>query len=264
MNASPLKLQNCFEELNNYDTSETVATGSSHVTSSKGASSIKKHSVDKQSTCLIPHSKLFKTIQKVIIALKFIRGCKHFQQYFVRTLQPKQELMVKVDLKTLDTQRQMDEDALLNCGATGLFMDTKWAKNNFIFMTELEYPILVYNVDGSHNSVGSIIHKATLIMIHKGHREKITFKICDLGKVNLIIGYTWLKKHNPEINWNTGESNSQDVLRNVTWPNLKKRRWHTRLVLLNIKLQLKKMMMRKMKNELSLKKELLVKKIGIG
>ena len=31
------------------------------------------------------------------------------------------------------------------------------------------------------------------------------FKICDLGKVNLIIGYTWLKKHNPEIDWNTGE-----------------------------------------------------------
>ena len=42
-------------------------------------------------------------------------------------------------------------------------------------------------------------------MIHKGHREKVTFEICDLGKVNLIIGYTWLKKHNPEINWNTGQ-----------------------------------------------------------
>ena len=113
--------------------------------------------------------------------------------------------MVKVGLKTLDTQRQMDEDALLDCRATSLFMDTKWAKGNFISMTELEYPILVYNVDCSHNSIGSITHKATLIMIHKGHREKVTFEICDLGKVNLIIGYTWLKKHNPEIDWNTGE-----------------------------------------------------------
>ena len=205
MKAPPLKLQNRFEELDNYDTLEIVATGSKHVTSLKGASSIKKRGVDKQSTCLIPRSKLFKTIRKVIIALKFIRGCKHFQRYFVRTLRPKQELMVKVGLKTLDTQRQMDENALLDCGATGLFMDTKWAKGNFISMTELEYPILVYNVDGSRNSVGSITHKATLIMIHKGHREKVTFEICDLGKVNLIIGYTWLKKHNPEIDWNTRE-----------------------------------------------------------
>ena len=72
-------------------------------------------------------------------------------------------------------------------------------------MTELEYPILVYNVDGSHGGVGSITHEAMLIMIHRGHREKVTFEIRDLEKVNLIIGSTWLKKHNPEIDWSTGE-----------------------------------------------------------
>ena len=115
--------------------------------------------------------------------------------------------MVKVDLKALDIQRQMDENALLDCSATGLFMDTKWAKGNFISMMKLEQPILVYNMDGTRNSIGSITHEATLIMIHKGHREKVTFEICDLGKINLIIGYTWLKKHNPEINWNTREIN---------------------------------------------------------
>ena len=156
MNAPPLKLQNQFKELNIYDASELVATGSTNITTIEGASSIKKCGVDKQSACLISYSQLFKTIQKVIIALKFIRGCKCFQQYFVRTLRPKQELMVKVGLKILDTQRQMDKDALLNCGATGLFMDMKWAKVNFISMMELEYPILVYNVDSSRNSVGSI------------------------------------------------------------------------------------------------------------
>ena len=86
MKAPPLKLQNHFEELNNYDTSESVATDSSHVTTIEGVSSIKKHSIDKQSTCLILHLKLFKIIQKVIIALKFIRGLKCFQCYFVRTV----------------------------------------------------------------------------------------------------------------------------------------------------------------------------------
>ena len=148
MNAPPLKLQNQFEELTTYDTSESVTTGSTN----EGASSIEKHGAVKQTACLIPRSRLFKTIQKVIIALKFIRGCKRFQHYFVRTLQPKQELMVKVGLKTLDKQRQMDENALLDCGATGLFMDTKWIKGNFISMTELEYPIHVYNVDGVRHS----------------------------------------------------------------------------------------------------------------
>ena len=36
MKAPPLKLQNRFEELSIYDTSENVATGSNHVTSLKG------------------------------------------------------------------------------------------------------------------------------------------------------------------------------------------------------------------------------------
>ena len=79
MNAPPLKLQNHFEELITYDTSETVATGSKHVTSLKGVSSIKKRGADKSSVCLIPRFRLFKTIRKVIIALRFIRGCKCFQ-----------------------------------------------------------------------------------------------------------------------------------------------------------------------------------------
>ena len=95
MNAPPLKLQNHFEELNIYDTSEQVATGSTNVSIIEGASSIKKRGVVKQTACLIPHSRLFKTIQKVIMTLKFIRGCKRFQRYFVRTLRPKQELMSK-------------------------------------------------------------------------------------------------------------------------------------------------------------------------
>ena len=43
------------------------------------------------------------------------------------------------------------------------------------------------------------------MMIHKGHKEDVTFEICDLGKVNLMIGFTWLQKHNPEIDWLTGE-----------------------------------------------------------
>jgi len=29
------------------------------------------------------------------------------------------------------------------------------------------------------------------------------FEVCDLEKSNFIIGYTWLHKHNLEINWET-------------------------------------------------------------
>ena len=62
----------------------------------------------------------------------------------------------------------------------------------------------MYNVDGTMNQGGSITHETTMMMSHKGHCEKAVFEVCDLGKSNIIIGFTWLKKHNPEINWKTG------------------------------------------------------------
>jgi len=49
------------------------------------------------------------------------------------------------------------------------------------------------------------MEEVTLILSCQGHKENTVFKVCDLGKYNLIIGYTWLHKHNPEINWETGK-----------------------------------------------------------
>jgi hypothetical protein len=63
----------------------------------------------------------------------------------------------------------------------------------------------VYNIDGTQNMGGSITEEITLMLSHKGHKEKAVFKVCDLGKATLIIGHPWLHKHNPEINWHTSK-----------------------------------------------------------
>ena len=42
--------------------------------------------------------------------------------------------MVKVGLKSVDTHQMVDVDALLDSGATGVFMDKKFAKCNGITM----------------------------------------------------------------------------------------------------------------------------------
>ena len=49
------------------------------------------------------------------------------------------------------------------------------------------------------------MEEVTMVMSYQGHKEKAVFEVCDLGKTNLIIGIKWLKKHNPAINWKTGE-----------------------------------------------------------
>ena len=46
---------------------------------------------------------------------------------------------------------------------------------------------------------------ADIIIDYQGHCEKITAEIMDLGKNQVILGYTWLKKHNPDIDWTNRE-----------------------------------------------------------
>lgn len=62
----------------------------------------------------------------------------------------------------------------------------------------------MYNVDGTRNQSGSVKEELDLIMTFKGHKEKMTFSIMNIGDKNIIIGHNWLKKHNPEIDWVSG------------------------------------------------------------
>jgi len=127
------------------------------------------------------------------------------ERSFVQTLRPKQELMISIRLCTMDMHHMVDMKALLDSSATGMFIDKKFAEGNGIAMRLLDKPICVYNVDGTLNQGGSITHEVTLMLSHKGHKEKAVFKVCDLGKSTVITGYTWLQKHNPMIDWKTGD-----------------------------------------------------------
>jgi len=48
--------------------------------------------------------------------------------------------------------------ALLDSGATGLFMDTTFAREKGFKMEKLKNPLLVRNVDGTVNVGGAIMH----------------------------------------------------------------------------------------------------------
>jgi hypothetical protein len=65
--------------------------------------------------------------------------------------------------------------------------------------------IPVYNVDGTPNEGGAIREIADVILRYNGHAERTQFAITQLGKQSMILGFTWLREHNPEINWQTKE-----------------------------------------------------------
>jgi predicted aspartyl protease len=107
-------------------------------------------------------------------------------------------LAVEVEIESMDTAVKWRTQALIDCGATGCFIDIEWVKLNNIPTRPLSNPIPVYNVDGT-----AITDIADMILCYEQHSERTQLAVTRLGKQSLILGYNWLRNHDPEINWQT-------------------------------------------------------------
>ena len=114
-------------------------------------------------------------------------------------------LKLKVKIETTDMAEKNSVMSLVDCRATGEFIDRHYAKSQHFTLVKLTRPIPVYNVNGTANEAGSITEVVNLILCYKNHSERTTFTISGLGKQELILGHSWLQKHNPKMNWVTGE-----------------------------------------------------------
>jgi hypothetical protein len=63
----------------------------------------------------------------------------------------------------------------------------------------------VYNIDGTLNEAGSIWEVVDVVLCYKDHSKWVQFTVTGLGKQDAILGYTWLKEHNLEVDWVTKE-----------------------------------------------------------
>jgi len=114
-------------------------------------------------------------------------------------------LKLKIELETTDTGEVKSVSSFMDGGATREFIDHHYAKSNRLHTQKLSKPILVYNVNGTLNEAGSITEGVDLILKYQNHSERTLFTVTGLGKQKLILGHSWLRKHNPEIDWVTGE-----------------------------------------------------------
>ena len=94
--------------------------------------------------------------------------------------------------------------ALLDSRANATFIDKAITNRLGLTLEALTNPIHVFNVDSSRNLAGDVTHAVNLMVDFLGHREELRAKVTNLGKNSLILGYMWLKKHNPSIDWEKG------------------------------------------------------------
>lgn len=87
----------------------------------------------------------------------------------------------------------------------GLFIDKSVVESQGWNTRPLTRATPLYNVDGTPNATGPITQEVDL-MIHFGeHQERATFCVTTLGTHSIILGHEWLHRHNPDVNWRTGE-----------------------------------------------------------
>ena len=115
------------------------------------------------------------------------------------------EVVVKIGLKQEEEEEGIVTEALLDSGATGLVMSEEFARKHKFRRTELERPVQVRNVDGTFNYAGPIVDTVEVEIFFKGHKERTSIDVMGGQKWGVILGMPWLRRHNPEINWRTGE-----------------------------------------------------------
>ena len=112
------------------------------------------------------------------------------------------QFLLDVELHELDGEKRVGvRKALLDSGAATLFISKDFVRRNRLTAKRLPQPIPLRNVDDSYNTSGPITHYVDMDMVIKGHKERATFFVANIGKDDIIIGIDWLNFHNPLIDF---------------------------------------------------------------
>ena len=77
----------------------------------------------------------------------------------------------------MDMHKGVTIKALLDSGATEMFMDKRMAARHGFKLQKLERPIIVRNVNGTNNSREAITHQVEVNVYYKGHVERMRMDI---------------------------------------------------------------------------------------
>ena len=111
---------------------------------------------------------------------------------------------LSIPLKIKTGSEIVENQALLDSGAGGEFIDQNYTKTLNLPLKTLNKPIPAINVDGTLNKKGTIKHYLNLELEVFRQLQTIKLLVTGLGKQKILLGFPWLQKKNPIINWQTG------------------------------------------------------------
>ena len=108
-------------------------------------------------------------------------------------------------------EKNIEMETLIDSGAGGEFIDQNYARTLTLPLQNLMKPIPVLNVDETLNKKGIIKHYINLDLDIFGQKQMMHLLVTGLEKQKMILGFPWLQKHNPIINWQTGTFEWQHI-----------------------------------------------------
>ena len=144
------------------------------------------------------------TDNKVLMAFKVFE-----ESLILRKMEDKQ-LNIWVKLSMTDTHKMFCKQALVDSGSSSSCISQKFVKKNHIDTYKLPFPIICYNANSSTNRDGNVTEIVEMNMTIGDHQELIQLSVTNLGNYDLFLGYDWLQKHNPTINWKNSSINLQN------------------------------------------------------
>ena len=96
-------------------------------------------------------------------------------------------------------------EALVDSGASDSFLDPSILVRLHLHPLPHPVPISLELIDGSVLATGPIIHYLpSHLRILGTHTEALSFQLTRLGHFQLVLGFPWLQRHNPRIDWSKG------------------------------------------------------------
>ena len=115
------------------------------------------------------------------------------------------EVTVKIGLERINMQEEIMVEALLDSGAMGLVISSKFARKQGFKLKKLEKPMHMRNVDGLLNKERSIEYTVEVNIYYQGHQKRTEIDVIGEQKWIVILEMSWLAHYNPEIDWKIGE-----------------------------------------------------------
>jgi hypothetical protein len=117
-----------------------------------------------------------------------------------------------VPISIIGRSRTIYAAAMIDSGASTLFINDKFVALHNIRTRKYPNPIRLLNIDGTENESGSVTDYCILNIEVGGKKMEEIFTVAGIGHEDVIIGIDWLRHHDPKIGFKNGTMEIPDVV----------------------------------------------------